>query len=125
VVVPPSDSERGLLRVYVPVQTRAYDPGKTGTRGSHRRALEGEAQRSARLYLGDYTANMTRAGSASGAGARLAAMFIQTGPNEFIVTGSGDAQIIFSTDKPGLPIVGIESTDEEFLRTEPGCREGG
>ena len=76
--------------------------------------MEGEAQRSARIALGDYTATMTRAGGASGAGARLAAMFIQTGPNEFIVTGSGDAQITFSTDKPGPPIVGIESIDEEF-----------
>jgi Domain of unknown function (DUF5597)/Glycosyl hydrolases family 35 len=73
--------------------------------------IESEAQRSARLSIGDYTANMTRAG----AGTRLAAMFIQTGPNEFLVTGSGDAQITFSTDKPGPPIVGIESIDEEFF----------
>jgi hypothetical protein len=75
--------------------------------------MEGEAQRSARLYLGDYTATMTRAGGTSGT--RLAAMFLQTGPNEFIVVGSGDAQISFSTDKPGPPIVGIESIDEEFF----------
>jgi hypothetical protein len=77
--------------------------------------MEGEAQRSARLSLGDYTASITRAGSASGAGARLTAMFIQVSPNEFLVTGSGDAQITFSTDKPGPPIVGIESIDEEFF----------
>jgi beta-galactosidase GanA len=75
--------------------------------------IEGEAQRSARLYLGDYTATMTRVGGTSGT--RLAAMFLQTAPNEFIVTGSGDAQITFSTDKPGPPIVGIESVDEEFF----------
>ena len=42
-------------------------------------------------------------------------MFIQTGTNEFLVVGSGDGQITFSTDKPGLPIVGIESIDEEFF----------
>ena len=42
-------------------------------------------------------------------------MFLQTGPSEFWVIGSGDAQITFSTDKPGLPIVGIESIDEEFF----------
>ena len=42
-------------------------------------------------------------------------MFLQTGPNEFLVIGSGDAQITFSTDKPGPPIVGIESIDEEFF----------
>ena len=75
--------------------------------------IEGEAQRSARLYLGDYIATMTRGGGASGA--RLAAMFLQTGPYEFIVTGGGDAQITFSTDKPGPSIVGIESIDEEFF----------
>ena len=76
--------------------------------------IEGEAQRSARLSIGDYTATMTRAGGTSAT--RLAAMFVQTGPNEFIVTGSGDAQIAFSTDKPGPSIVGIESVDEEFFQ---------
>jgi Domain of unknown function (DUF5597)/Beta-galactosidase len=89
--------------------------------------MEGEAQRSARLSIGDYTANITRAG-ASGAGTRLAAMFIQTGPNEFIVTGTGDAQITFSTDKPGPPIVGIQSIDEEFFENGtwiPGRRLNG
>jgi hypothetical protein len=43
-------------------------------------------------------------------------MFLQTGKDEFIVVGSGDAQINFLTDKPGLPIVGIESIDEEFYQ---------
>ena len=85
------------------------------TAGSLTAALmEGEAQRSARLSLGDYTATITRVGSASGVGARLAAMFLPNGPNEFLVAGSGDAQITFSTDKPGPPIVGIESIEEEF-----------
>ena len=90
--------------------------------------MEGEAQRSARLSLGDYTASITRTGSASGAEARLAAMFIQTDPNEFLVAGSGDAQITFSTDKPGLPIVGIESIEEEFFENGgwvPGRRLNG
>jgi len=41
-------------------------------------------------------------------------MFIQSGPNEFLVAGSGDAQITFSSDRPGPPIVGIESIDEMF-----------
>ena len=76
--------------------------------------IESEAQRSARLSIGDYTATMTRAGGTSAT--RLAAMFVQTGPNEFIVTASGDAQITFSTDKPGPSIVGIESVDEEFFQ---------
>jgi hypothetical protein len=32
-----------------------------------------------------------------------------------MVVGSGDAQITFSADSPGPPIVGIESIDEEFF----------
>jgi hypothetical protein len=44
-------------------------------------------------------------------------MFIQSGANEFLVIGSVDAQITFSTDKPGPPIVGIVSIDEEFFLT--------
>ena len=77
--------------------------------------IEGEAQRSARVSLGDYIATIVRTGSASGAGARIGVMFIQTGPNEFLAIGSGDAQVTFSTDKSGPPIVGIESIDEEFF----------
>jgi hypothetical protein len=87
--------------------------------------MEGEAQRSARLSIGDYTANITRTGSA---GTRLAAMFLQTGPNEFLVTGTGDAQITFSTDKPGPPIVGIVSIDEQSFENGvlvPGRRLNG
>ena len=88
---------------------------KQQTGGLTAALMEDGAQRSAMLSIGDYTATMTRAGSASGAGARVGAMFLQTGPNEFLVIGSGDAQITFSTDKPGSPIVGIESIDEEFF----------
>ena len=88
---------------------------KQQTGGLTAALMEDAAQRSARVSIGDYTATMTRAGNASGAGARVGAMFLQTGPNEFLVIGSGDAQITFSTDKPGPPIVGIESIDEEFF----------
>lgn len=88
---------------------------KQSTGGISAVLMEGEAQRSARLPLGDYTANMTRTGSATSPAARLAAMFLQMGPNEFIVVGSGDAQITFTSDKPGPPIVGIESIDEQFF----------
>jgi hypothetical protein len=77
--------------------------------------IEGEAQRAARASIGDYIANITRAGSASGTGERIGVMFIQTAANEFLIVGSGDAQITFSTDKPGPPIVGIESIDEQFF----------
>ena len=78
--------------------------------------LEGEAQRAARVRIGDYIANISRTGGAATAGSRIGTMFIQTGPNEFLVLDAGgDAQITFSTDKPGPPIVGIESIDEEFF----------
>jgi len=76
--------------------------------------IEGEAQRSARLYIGDYIANITRA-AGSAPSTRIGVVLIQTGANEFLLIGSGDAQITFVTDKPGPPIVGIESVDEEFF----------
>jgi hypothetical protein len=88
---------------------------KQKTGGITAALIEGEAQRSARQSIGDYTASLTRAGGTRGAGVRVGAMFIQTGTNEFLVVGSGDGQITFSTDKPGPPIVGIESIDEEFF----------
>jgi hypothetical protein len=88
---------------------------KQETGGVTAALIEGEAQRFARQSIGDYTATITRAGGTSGAGARVGAMFLQTGTSEFLVVGSGDAQITFSTDKPGPPIVGVESIDEEFF----------
>jgi hypothetical protein len=79
--------------------------------------LEGEAQRAARVALGDYTMTVTRppnlTGDASAAAARASALFLQTGPNEYIVAGSGSAQVTFTTNTPGLPTVGIQSIDEE------------
>jgi hypothetical protein len=77
--------------------------------------VEGEAQRSARLCVGDYTATIVRTGNPSESGARVGVMFLQVSPDEFLVVGTGDAQITFSTDKPGLPMVGIESIDEELF----------
>jgi hypothetical protein len=78
--------------------------------------IEGEAQRFARVNIGEYTATITRAGNPSASGARIGVMFLQDSPDEFLVLGTGDAQITFSSDKPGLPIVGIESIDEEFFK---------
>jgi hypothetical protein len=49
--------------------------------------MEGEAERAARLSIGDYTVSITRAGGTPGDGAGLAAIFIQTGPSEFLVAG--------------------------------------
>jgi hypothetical protein len=77
--------------------------------GAEALVMEGEAQRTGRLRIGDYTANMSRAGAA---GSRVAALFLQTAPGEYLVVGSGDAQLTFTADTPGPPIVGIESIDE-------------
>jgi hypothetical protein len=88
---------------------------KQRTGGVDAALLEGPAQRSARLDIGEYTASLTAAASPPGATSRVAALFIQTGPAEFLVMGSGDAQIAFSADSPGPPIVAIESIDEEFF----------
>jgi hypothetical protein len=90
--------------------------------------LEGPAQRSARLALGEYTATLTPATSAAGAAARTSALFIQTAPSEFLVVGCGDAQISFSSDSAGPPIVAIQSIDEEFFAEgtwRPGRRLNG
>ena len=76
--------------------------------------VEGDAQRAARAAVGDYTANVVRAGNAA-AGSRVGALFIRTGANEFLVVGSGEAVVSFSADTPGPPIVGIESIDEEYF----------
>jgi len=75
--------------------------------------LEGDAQRAARTFVGEYIANVARAGAPSGA--RVGVLFIQTGANEFLVVGSGDAMVTFTADTPGPAIVGIESIDEEFF----------
>ncbi|MHC9420221.1 GH35 family beta-galactosidase [Sphingomonas citri] len=81
--------------------------------------MEGGAQRAGRGRIGDYVVNMTRAGGPKGdvdQTSRVAAMFLQTTSDEFLVVGSGDAQLSFTTDRPGEPIVGIESIDEQYLR---------
>jgi hypothetical protein len=81
--------------------------------------LEGEAQRAARVTLGDYTFTVTRppnlTSDASAPAPRASALFLQTGPNEYIVAGSGNSVVTFAASTPGLPTVGIESIDEEFF----------
>lgn len=81
--------------------------------------MEGAAQRAGRMRMGNYTVNMVRADGPDGRvdpNSRVAAMFLQTGPDAFTVVGSGDAVITFTTDTPGAPIVGLESIDELVLR---------
>lgn len=90
--------------------------------------IEGPAQRAARLTIGGYVATITPVSNAAEANPRLAAVFIQTAPSEFLVLGSGDAQITFAAGSPGSPLVGIESIDEEFFENgawTPGRRLNG
>ncbi|MFP5205882.1 MAG: DUF5597 domain-containing protein [Acidobacteriota bacterium] len=87
---------------------------KQETGGVTAALLEGEAQRAARVSIGSYMATLVRSGNAGGPRVRDGVMFLQTGPDEFLAVGNGDAQVTFSTDKPGAPIVGILSIDEEF-----------
>jgi Domain of unknown function (DUF5597)/Glycosyl hydrolases family 35 len=88
---------------------------KQRTGGVDAALIEGPAQRSARLAIGQYNATLTPAAGTAAASMRSSALFIQTAASEFLVVGSGDAQITFSADSPGPPIVGIESIDEEFF----------
>jgi hypothetical protein len=103
----------GQLKHLAPQLLRAQSDGTVNTI-----LMEGSAQRAGRGRIGDYIVNMSRANGPSGSldpASRIAAMFLQTGPDEFIVVGSGDAQLSFTTDRPGAPIVGIESIDELLL----------
>jgi hypothetical protein len=91
--------------------------------GTHAMVMEGEAQRGARLRIGDYIANMTRAAGADGKvdpASRVGALFLQMSPDEYLVV----AVLTFTTDRPGLPIVGIESIDEERLVAGGGMVAG-
>lgn len=105
----------GLLAPLAPTILQKQADGQIATV-----IMEGGAQRAGRGRIGDYIVNMSRA---SGPRAdvdqtsRIAAMFLQTKPDEFIVIGSGDSQLNFTTDRPGAPIVGIEGIDEQFVTT--------
>jgi len=78
--------------------------------------LEGPSQRAGRVSLGDYTFTVEPATPAD-AGKRGAAMFLQVGPEEYIVTGSGNLTvgIAASPGLSGAPIAGIISVDEEVM----------
>ncbi|MBB5709758.1 DUF5597 domain-containing protein [Sphingomonas xinjiangensis] len=104
----------GQLKRLAPLVLQKQAEGKINTV-----VMEGAAQRVGRGRIGDYVVNMTRANGPDGSvdpTSRVAAMFLQTGPDEFIVLGSGDVQISFTSDRPGAPIVGIEAIDEQMLR---------
>ncbi|MGH8220989.1 MAG: DUF5597 domain-containing protein, partial [Steroidobacteraceae bacterium] len=93
----------------------------------------GQQRGGGRQRIGDYIANMAPAGgfrsgppgaAAAAPASRISALFLQTGPNEFLVVGSGDGRLTFTTDRPGPPIVGIESIDEQFLQEDGGFVPG-
>ena len=67
--------------------------------------------------MGAYTMTVTRApnpvtGELARA-ERVSALFLQTGPEEYIVAGSGSASVTFTVNETGLPVAGMESIDEE------------
>ena len=76
--------------------------------------LEGESQRAGRVSLGNYTFTALRSNPAD-AEKRGAAMFLQMGPDEYIVAGAGNLTITFVPNSPGPPIAGIASIDEQVL----------
>lgn len=77
--------------------------------------LEGESQRASRISLGNYTFTAVRSHSTYPE-KRGAAMFCETGPDEYLVAGSGNLTITFSPNTPGLPMVGIGSIDEQVYQ---------
>ena len=94
--------------------------------------LEGEAQREARVSLGHYTMMVSRAERASADHPlptdRVSVLFLQTGPDEYIVAGSGPSNVAVRLNTPGPPIAGIGSIDEEVLdngKWRPGRRLNG
>ena len=104
----------GVLEQLAPLLLQKQAEGRIATI-----IMEGSAQRSGRGRIGDYMVNMIRASGPDGPvdpARRVAAMFLPTAPDEFIVVGAADMQINFTTDRPGPPIVGIESIDEQILK---------
>lgn len=73
--------------------------------------IEGEAQRSARVALGPYTATLVSTSRTPNA--RVSALFLNTAPDEFWVVAAGDGLVTFSAEGAGT--AGIESIDEEFF----------
>ena len=114
-----------LYGLLAPLAPRILDAQAQGTISTV--ILEGGAQRSGRGRIGDYVVDVQRATGPDGKLdplARVAAMFVQSGPDEFTVVGAGDMQLSFTTDRPGAPIAGIESIDEHFVGADGKVRTG-
>jgi len=116
----------GQLATLAPMVLQKQSEG-----GIYALVMEGEAQRGGRVRIGDYIANLTRAAPPAGTvdpNSRIGSLFLQTGASEFLIIGSGEGQLTFTSDRPGLPIVGIESIDELSLQSGgmvPGRRLNG
>ena len=95
-----------------------------------------------KIVLGDYVLNVSyprgrRPAAPPAAGPPAAAppgpvpvgaLFISTGPDEYIIAGSGTATVTFSPNTPGNPIVGVLSIEEGTFvngRWAPGRRLNG
>jgi hypothetical protein len=86
---------------------------KQGTGEMAAIVLEGEAQRAGRIFLGGYTIEVRRLGPPNDS--RIGVLVIEESANQFLVAGSGAAQLSFSPDSEGAPIAGIASIDQEEL----------
>jgi hypothetical protein len=86
--------------------------------------LEGEAQHAGKLSFGGYNLSIVRSNpGADHLDERVAVLLIQTGPDEFLVAGSGASQVLFAPNSEGLPIAGIASIDEEVLANGTWARQ--
>ena len=86
---------------------------KQGTGEMAAVVLEGEAQRAGRIFLGGYMMEVRRAGPPNDS--RISVLVIQESPDQFLVAGSGAAQVSFLPDSGGAPRAGIASIDQEEL----------
>jgi beta-galactosidase GanA len=86
---------------------------KQGTGEMAAVVLEGEAQRAGRIFLGGYMMEVRRAGPPNDS--RISVLVIQERPDQFLVAGSGAAQVSFLPNAQGAPIAGIASIDQEEL----------
>jgi hypothetical protein len=116
----PSGTPSGLAAAYATLDHLApLIVEKQGTDQLSGIVLEGMEQRGGRISVGGYSININWAGG-GGQGAqtsnpRIGVMFIQTGEDEFLITGSGAASLSFGSAVESPLTVGIASIDEEVL----------
>jgi hypothetical protein len=82
--------------------------------------LEGSEQRFGKIIFGGYNITINWAGAPAAPSApepnrRIGVLFIQTGADEFLIAGSGQATLSFAPATEGPPTAGIAAIDEEVL----------